>query len=290
MLYNVNRATNHLKIAITSMVCDEDPDINLKKMTKFIEDIKSNHPLVELVVFGETIHGWFFNFDKTANYHHQIAETIPGKTTNIMAELAVKKNVYLCFGINEKNEDRFHNSQVLIDPTGEIIAVHRKTKMRETFFSPGENLVTVTDIKGIKTGLVICYDVQSKEVNRALRKNKLDLIIHSLADDEDLREFGIGYLARSYDAWLVNANRFGEEGGHYWNGWITISNPLGKICLKGKEQEQYLYYELGIVEQNLFVKALRKIYVRTSRIFHVIKNLDLALSIVFDRFKVKGKK
>jgi len=54
--------------------------------------------------------------------------------------------------------------------------------MRESFFTPGEKPVTVTYIKDIKTGIVICYEVQSKEVNKALRKNKLDLIIHSLAN------------------------------------------------------------------------------------------------------------
>ena len=129
--------------------------------------------------------------------------------------------------------------------------------MREKFFTPGENLVTTTQIKGVKTGMVICYDIQSNEVSNALRKTNLDLIIHSLADDEDPREFGIGYLARSYDVWIVNANRYGEEGGHYWNGWITITNPLGKVCIRGKEKEQYLYYQLGFVKQNNMKRALR---------------------------------
>ncbi len=290
-LYNISKANKHLKIATTAMICDENPDKNLHKMTNFIEKIKQDYPDVELIVFGETIHGWFFNFKKTAEYHHKIAEAVPGRTTNIMSELATKNNVYLCFGINEKDGSRFYNSQVLIDSSGKITAVHRKRKMRESFFSPGEIPVTIVQIKDIRTGLVICYDVQSKEVNKALRKSKLELIIHSLADDEDPREFGIGFLARSYDAWLINANRYGEEGGHYWNGWLTITNPLGEICARGKEKEQYLYYEIGIIEkQNWFTKIIRKIYVRFGRIFHVIKNLDLALSTVFDRFKVKKKK
>ena len=289
-LYDISKTNKYLKIATTAMICDENPENNLQRMTKFIEEIKEIHPQVELIVFGETIHGWFFNFDKTAEYHHSIAESVSGRTSNLMSELAFKNNVYLCFGINEKDENRFYNSQVLIDPTGKIIAVHRKTKMRESFFSLGEIPVTTAQIKDIRTGLVICYDVQSKEVNRALRKNKLDLIIHSLADDEDPRWFGTGFLARSYDAWLINANRFGEEGGHYWNGWLTISSPLGQICIRGKEEEQYLYHEIGIVEQNCFLRTVRKIYVRFGRIFHVIRNLDLAISTIFDRSKVKKKK
>ena len=290
LLYNISYATKHLKIATTAMVVDEDPEKNLQRMTNFIEEIKQNHPDVELIVFGETIHGWFFNFKKTAEYHHKISESVPGKTTEVMSELASKNNVYLSFGINEKDQDVFYNSQILIDPLGKITAVHRKRKMRESFFAPGEHPVTVTQIKDIKTGIVICYDVQSKEVNKALRKSKLDLIIHSLADDKDHRWFGTGYLSRSYDAWLINANRFGEEGGHYWNGWLSIANPLGKICISGLEKEQYLYYEIGIVEQKRFIKTIRKMYVRLGRIFHVIKNLDLALATVFDRSKVKKNK
>ena len=285
-LYNYSKASKSLNVATTSMICDKDPEKNLVKMVKLVEEIKQNHSSVELIVFGETIHGWFFK----ADYHHRIAESIPGKTTNTIADQAKKYGVFISFGINEKDEEKFYNSQVLIDPTGEIIAVHRKRVMRESFFSPGDKPVTVTQIKDIKTGIVICYDVQSKEVNRALRQSNLDLIIHSLADDEDSRWFGTGYLARSYDAWLINANRFGKEGKKYWNGWLTITDPLGKICLSGMEKEQYLYYEIGIVEQNRIIKAIRKFYVRTARIFHVIKNIDMALSVVFDRFKVKKKR
>ncbi len=290
ILYRVSKANKNLNVATTSIICDEDPDKNVQKMVKFIEEIKKNNPSVELIVFGETINGWFFNFKKTAEYHHKIAETIPGKTSEIISEIAVKNNIFVSFGINEKDGDKFYNSQVLIDPSGKISSVHRKTKMRESFFNPGDKPVTVDYIKDIKIGTVICYEVQNKGVNKALRKNKLDLIIHSLADDKDPRWFGTGYLARSYDAWLINANRFGEEGGHYWNGWLTITNPLGKICISGMEREQYLFYKIGIVDQNRFVKFLRKLYVRTCRIFHVIKNIDMALSTVFDRSKVKKKK
>jgi predicted amidohydrolase len=289
-MYNISKAKKHLKVATTAIICDENPDKNLDKISKFVRDIKKSYPDIDLIVFGETIDGWFFNFKKTAEYHHSIAESIPGKMTESVSKLSKENNVYICFGMNEKRGTKFHNSQVLVDPEGKIKAIHRKTKMRESFFSPGDQPVTVTQINNIKTGMVICYEVQSKEVNKALRKNKLDLIIHSLADDEDPREFGIGYLSRSYDAWLINANRFGEEGGHYWNGWLTITDPIGRIHIKGKEKEQYLYYELAFVDQNSIVRFLRKLYVRSSRIIHIIKNIDLALSTVFDRSKVKKQK
>ena len=289
-LYNTSRADRYINVASVTMICEENPEKNLEKMSSFVDDIKKKHPQVELIVFGETIHGWFFNNSKTAEYHHNIAEEITGKTTILMSELALKNNTYICFGINEKEKDQFYNSQVLIDPQGQVTAVHRKYKMSEKFFTPGDNLVTIAQIKGVKTGIVICYDVQSKEVNKALRKNNLDLIIHSLADDENPRDFSSGYLARSYDAWMVNANRFGDEGGHYWNGWMSISNPMGEHCVKGKEKEQYLYYKIGFVKQNIIKRNLRKMYVRTARVFLVIRNIDMALATVLDRSKVKKNK
>ena len=290
-LYNQSKADKHLNVVTVSMRCDEDPTKNIEKMIKLIEEIKEKHPQVELIFFGETITGWFFNFKKTAEYHHTIAETIPGETTAIMSELAIKHNIFICYGTNERSGKKFYNSQILIDQNGEITAVHRKVKMREKFFSAGDVLVTTTKIKDIRTGIVICYDVQSKEVNKALRKNNLELILHSLADDEDPREFGTGYLARSYDAWLINANRYGEEGGHFWNGWLTITDPVGRICAKGKDKEHYLYYEIGIIgKQNWFVKRIRIAYVRIARVVHVVKNIDMALATIVDRFKVKRKR
>ena len=162
MLYNISKATKKLNVATTAMICDENPDKNIQKMANLVEEIKQNHPDVELIVFGETIHGWFFNFKKTAEYHHEIAETVPGKTTDLMSELATQKKVYISFGINEKDKEHFFNSQVLINPSGKITAVHRKRAMRESFFTKGKKPVTVTQIKDIKTGIVICYDVQSK--------------------------------------------------------------------------------------------------------------------------------
>ena len=47
----------------------------------------------------------------------------------------------------------------MIDPCGEIVATHRKMNLRDDIFEPGTVPVTIVDIKGVKTGLVICYDV-----------------------------------------------------------------------------------------------------------------------------------
>ena len=286
-----NKKDKVLRVATVAMQCDLSPHKNRERMLDFITRIKKEQPEVDLIVFGETILGWFFNPGRTKEYHQEIAETIPGATTKQLSEIAVAENIYLSFGMTEKVAGAVFNSQVIINPTGEIIGVHRKFFMRDSTFQPGTRPVTVADVKGIRTGLVICFDIRSNKVVKALRKSKLDLIIHSMADDKDPNFFGAGFLARNFGTWYVTANRFGDEGGHFWCGHLFISNPLGKICVKGTDKEQYLFYELHFsTEQSVIKKFLQTIYRKCSLVGHILSNFTIALSYVSDASKVRRRK
>jgi hypothetical protein len=102
----------------------------------------------------------------------------------------VEQDLYISFGLSESSDGKIlYNAQVLINPTGEIQAVHRKRRPKTEMYSRGTVPVTVTDIKGVETGIVICSDAASPRTMWELMKNRLDLIILSLADDGDA---GIG--------------------------------------------------------------------------------------------------
>jgi hypothetical protein len=42
-----------------------------------------------------------------------------------------------------------------------------------------------------------------------------------------------------YDAWIVTANRYGDENGYFWNGHTVISDPIGS--LRASPQEKWLH-------------------------------------------------
>ena len=280
-LYNETKATKHLKVASTAMACARDAGTNRIKMEAIIDTIMQEHPDVDLVIFGEMILGWYVP-GASPERDRQNSESIPGKTTEVAADLARKHEIYICFGLSELDGDKLHNAQVLLNPQGEIQAIHRKKNLKpaETAanYHPGQGLVTSTDIKGVKTGIVICADTASPQTMWALIRGRFDLIIHSLADD-DKDDFVTKFQARMYDAWFVTANRFGQEGDQFWPGLTTVTDPLGQIRDAKQGQEQALVYELCFANQGSWLKrAIRAIWVKIPIILHVLRNWKQAKS------------
>jgi len=139
--------------------------------------------------------------------------------------------------------------------------------------------VTLTDIKGVKTGIVICSDAASPRTMWELMKQPLDLILLSLADDGDEGLFMAKSNARMYDAWIVTANRDGDEEGTFWNGHLMISDPCGQLRVTGQDREQVLVYELGFADSQSWPKrAIRNVWVKTPLAFHILRNWKRAKS------------
>ncbi len=280
-LYDETKATRRLKIATTAMRCDRNVGDNRARIAATIEAVMQAHPDVELILFGEMILGWYMP-GKQSDYHRQISEPIPGETTQMLAGLAQKFGIYICLGISEWDGNRLYNSQALLNPRGEIQAIHHKKNLKpgeiDGEYQPGSARVTATEIKGVKTGIVICSDTASPRTMWALIRGRFDLILHSLADD-DRDDFVTRFQARMYDAWFVTANRFGQEGGQFWPGLITVTDPLGAVRDTKLGQEQVLVYDLRFAEPgSWFKRAIRNIWVKAPLIVHVIKNWKQARS------------
>jgi predicted amidohydrolase len=276
-LYDEGGAAKHLKVATVALHCDAEPSVNRARIVAMTEAIVDAHPDVELVVFGEVILCWYT--PKRREYYQRTAEPIPGETTRAMAHLAAEYGIYLSFGLSESRDGRLYNAQLLLNPAGEIQAVHRKRYPKSDTYSRGPVPVTVTEIKGIKTGMLICSDAASPRTMWDLMKKRLELIVLSLADDSDEGLFMAKFNARMYDAWMVTANRYGDEDGHSWDGHLMISDPLGRLRVATNGREQYQVYDLGFASNRSWPKWLvRNAMVKAPVIFHVLGNWKRARS------------
>lgn len=278
-LYNMEGATKALTVATVAMRCDRNPDRNRANMATTIDSVMQAHPDVNLVIFGEMVLG-HYDPGKDPLYHQAISEPIPGSTTQALAEKARQHKIHICFGVSEQDEETIHNSQVLLNPQGEIQTVHRKRNLKPgeiaADYQPGPRLVTATDIRGIKMGIVICSDTASPHTMWELVRGRYELIIHSLADD-DQDDFVTLFQARLYDAWFVTANRFGEEVGQFWPGLITVTDPLGRIRGRSLGQEQVLVHELQFADRSSGLRRIvRGLWVKAPLILHVLRNLKQA--------------
>jgi len=164
--------------------------------------------------------------------------------------------------LSELDGTSLRDAQVLLDPQGQVQAIHRKWNLKpvekKANYQPGPVPVTITDNKGIKTGIIICSDAASPHAMSRLLKSRLDLIILSLADDSDEGLLMAKFNARMYDAWIVTANRYGDENGYFWNGHMVISDPCGELRVTGQGHEQYLVYELVCAAHPSWLKRVSR--------------------------------
>jgi predicted amidohydrolase len=281
-LYNEQAAKRRLKVASVAMSCDRNPDVNRTRIAEIVEMITLSHPDVDLVVFGEMILGWY-NPGDMPRYHRRVSKPISSETLQEFASLAIQHRIYLSFGMSEIDDRTLHNAQVLLTPEGEIQAVHRKWNLKpgekKADYQPGSVPVTIVDIKGVKTAIVICSDAASPRAMWELMRSRVDMIILSLADDSDDGLFMAKFNARLYDAWIVTANRYGDEGGYFWNGHIVISDPYGELRATGQDQEQFLVEELGFADKQSWLRrVVRNVWVKTPLVFHILRNWKRAKS------------
>lgn len=274
-----NNASKKLIVATVAITPDKSPVVSRQKMVDFISKIKEEQPNVSVIFFGETILGWYELGNK--NYHSEVAESIPGIITDSIAELAKENNIFISFGMVEKTDEKIYNSQVLIDDKGQIINVQRKKNVRAEGFNSGQESIALVDIRGVRAGIVICYDMRSNETIAKARDNA-DVIFLSNADymDKwDKSHFGYKYLAKQFNTWIVTSNRYGKENDVQWDGQIEILNPFGDLLVSGNMKEQFVIYEIKINHnQSGFRYFNQKIYSKISLVYLVLKNLKTALS------------
>ncbi|MFN4257961.1 MAG: carbon-nitrogen hydrolase family protein [Gemmataceae bacterium] len=120
----------------------------------------------DLVVLGETL--TYYGLNKP---FVEVAEAIPGPSTEYFGQLAQKHNLYIVAGLVERADHLIYNVAVLIGPDGKVVGKYRKTTLPrseiEAGIAPG-NEYPVFETRFGKVGLMICYDGFFPEVARQL--------------------------------------------------------------------------------------------------------------------------
>ncbi len=111
----------------------------------------------------------------------ELAEEIPaGGTCRALMDLALAKELFLVFGLAEKDNGKAYNSTAIVGPGG-FIGRYRKTHLfaeEKLFFSPGDTGFRVFDIGSAKVGVMICFDWWFPESARSLALMGADIICH----------------------------------------------------------------------------------------------------------------
>jgi len=198
-----------LKIAMCQLLIEGgEPNRNLERAEDLIRIASENQSdialLPECIDFGWTHPSGLIN-----------ADTIPGKYSDLLSEMAKKYKIYICAGLTEKEKIKKnnYNSAILIDDFGKIILKHRKINvLKEAFdFYDVGNKLEVKDTKFGKVGLNICSDNYQDAID-------IGIVLGRMGSDFIL----------SPSSWTVDYE-ISENNNPYKDKWIK---PLGFISKK----------------------------------------------------------
>jgi predicted amidohydrolase len=165
-----------MRVAVCQIPVSADPAVNLDRVRTALADAADQR--ADLAVFPEGTQARFGS-DLRA-----IAEPPEGAFGSGIGETAGKLGIAVVAGIFEPADDgRVHNTTVAFDGTGRLVASYRKIHVFDSFghresdlVAPGDEPV-VTDLAGLRVGLLTCYDVRFPEHARALAARGAELIV-----------------------------------------------------------------------------------------------------------------
>jgi predicted amidohydrolase len=194
------------------------------------------------------------------------AEPLDGPALTAAAGWARELGVHLVAGsiVEHTEDDRYANTSVLIDPSGEQVAVYRKIHMfdvdvggvayRESATEdPGEEIVTAP-LGDVELGMGICYDVRFPELMRilAIRGARIITLPSAFTEPTGSAHWEVLVRARAIEnqLFMVAAGQIGKAPPHYasW-GHSMIADPWGTVMAVAPDEECFVAADLDFEEQ-----------------------------------------
>ena len=156
-------APRKFKVGLAQMECAADPAENLRRATAQIEEAARGGAAV--ICLPELFRSQYFcQREDTACF--DLAEPIPGPTTDAIAALARRLGVAVVTPVFERRASGlYHNSAAVIDAGGELLGVYRKMHIPDDpayyekfYFTPGDLGFRNFDTRAGRIGTLICWD------------------------------------------------------------------------------------------------------------------------------------
>ena len=167
------------------------------KLTELLEDAARAKP--DIVALTE-----YCNVYGGPEWQEQ-AQSIPGPTTDLCAQIAKKHSMYVVCSIPERDGDVLRNTSAFIGRDGEVVGKYSKYQPTigemEQGTVPGADGYAF-DLDFGKTGAAICFDLKFIEVGQALAANRCRLCIFSSMFIGGIR---LQHWARDFGMYLVSS-------------------------------------------------------------------------------------
>lgn len=252
-----------LRVGLVQQSCSADVEANKQKLARNIADVAQQG--AQLVILQE-LHNSLY-FCQTENTElFDLAEPIPGPSTDFYGELARKHHIVLVTSLFERRAaGLYHNTAVVFEADGTIAGKYRKMHIPDDpayyekfYFTPGDMGFQPIDTSVGRLGVQVCWDQWYPEGARLMALRGAELLIYPTA---------IGYESsdtpeeqeRQREAWttvqrghavanglpVVAVNRTGHEpdpsaqtrGISFW-GSTFVAGPQGELLYRAPKDEE----------------------------------------------------
>ena len=227
----------------------KENDQNLEKMLSVVKEAAANG--ADLVVFPEcSLAGYVYSSRDEAM---PFAETVPGPSTEKMASLCEELNIYVVFGLLEKEGNRLYNAAAFIGPEG-LVGNYRKNHLPylgiDRFADIGDKPFEVYRTPIGNIGLFICYDIVFPESARVMALMGADILAHPTNFPEGanrVTNYVLNSRSLENNIHAVSTNRVGTELGYSFCGLSKIiTAPGDTIALASPSKEETIYGEVSL--------------------------------------------
>ncbi len=266
----------NFRVGLVQLRCGPDPDENLARAVEQLQAASKRG--AQVVCLPELFRTQYFCQREDASLF-DLAEPIPGPTTEKMSQAARQSGVAVIASIFEKRAPGiYHNTAAIIDANGKLLGIYRKMHIPDDplyyekyYFTPGDLGFKAFDISFGRIGTLVCWDQWYPEGARLTALQGAQVLFYPTAIGWHPAEKA-QYGTLQHDAWrtiqrahaiangvyVAVVNRVGHETGNirgnetagagleFW-GRSFLCDPFGKVLAEAsQDKEEILIGEIDV--------------------------------------------
>jgi N-carbamoylputrescine amidase len=216
-----------VNVGLIQTSCSEKPEENLRRTLAQTERLAKDG--AQIICTQELFRSQYFCQSEDHKYF-ELAETIPGPSTEAFQKLAKKFKVVIVASLFEKRAAGvYHNTAAIIDADGSLLGIYRKMHIPDDplfyekfYFTPGDLGFKAWRTKYAKIGVLICWDQWYPEGARLTAMQGAEILFYPTAigwHPREKKEYG----ANQHGAWELIQRSHGVANGCY----VAVANRIG---------------------------------------------------------------
>jgi N-carbamoylputrescine amidase len=245
--------TRPVTVAALQASLEDDAAANIRRMDELLRDAASRGAHIALM--PELFESHYFPQGQREEHFERAREAASHPTLAHYREVAKKLELVLPVSFFEKSGPTYYNSLAVIDATGEILDVYRKSHIpdgpgyqEKFYFRPGNTGFRAVSTRYGRIGVAVCWDQWFPEAARALALDGADILFYPTAIGSEPQEpeldtrdpwqrVMIGHAVAN-SVGVVAANRTGPERDITFYGSSFIADHRGdKRAELGRDDE-----------------------------------------------------